>query len=124
LLAPLIDMMATPDIDKRFTANQALEFFLTLRSEMSEKELKCPIPRERAEKLSLWDGFSRWNGLSTEFVQRWEAYRELPPSLPRRLLRTFCKRHWGRNIIYYTRLIFQRIRNLFFFWQPTPIIRL
>ncbi|PFH49990.1 hypothetical protein AMATHDRAFT_146278, partial [Amanita thiersii Skay4041] len=120
LLAPLIDKMVTLDIDRRFTASQALEFFLRLRSEMSEEELKKRIPRDRPDVTAGWDEFRRWDSLPCGFIQRWAAYREPRPSLPRRLLRAFCRHHWGWNTVHYIRLILRWVHGSVFFWRPSP----
>ncbi|PFH49992.1 hypothetical protein AMATHDRAFT_86072 [Amanita thiersii Skay4041] len=119
LLAPLIDMMVTPDIDKRFAAQQ--EFFSKLKSEMEEEELKRTISTDIPEVTTPWRDFQRCNGLSNEFIQKWSAYRVPPPSVPRRILRAFCGHAWGWNTVHCIRRIFQTIRRFIFFWGPSRV---
>ncbi|PFH47061.1 hypothetical protein AMATHDRAFT_68490 [Amanita thiersii Skay4041] len=116
LLAPLLDMMLTPNEKKRFTAEQALEFFEKLRSEMSQEELKRQIPGD-LPATPAWHKFDRWRNLPRRFVETWSCYRQYPPSLPQRLLRKLCTYDRGWNLVYNMRLIFRTIGD-YILWRP------
>ncbi|KAF8884758.1 kinase-like domain-containing protein [Gymnopilus junonius] len=73
LLAPLIDRMLTADIEKRFSASQALDFTEYILSNVSQTTRSWRKPRS-------WSGGyyerDRWNDLPEDFVSTWASYRD------------------------------------------------
>lgn len=72
LLAPLIARMITPNIDKRFTAKEALAFAQTILPTISTLgEIKrAPLVGRYFYTFDLWEG------LPQSFVSEWASYRE------------------------------------------------
>ncbi|RXW23104.1 hypothetical protein EST38_g2731 [Candolleomyces aberdarensis] len=98
-LAPLLDMMVTRDIPKRFTARQALDFLEDRVSEMSPRELKKPIkPGDIEARSRVYDQYDRWQRLPPNFVQKWGHFREPPIPLMTKFLRWVysfaCMKHF------------------------------
>ncbi|KAH9477423.1 hypothetical protein JR316_0009636 [Psilocybe cubensis] len=75
LLAPLFDGMTTWELDKRFTASEALQFFNDRVSEIVEEQLgECP-QSENDSQLYYYDDYDRWKTLSPDFVEKWKVYK-------------------------------------------------
>ncbi|KAI0070377.1 hypothetical protein K474DRAFT_1687476 [Panus rudis PR-1116 ss-1] len=76
LLAPLFDKMTTHIIQERFTACEALSFFLNeIQTSLSDDLLDEPVELESAP-ICLVD--LCWRDLSPEFCTRWRSYRTPP----------------------------------------------
>ena len=57
MLAPLLDRMTTRDLQKRFTAAEALYFFGTMMSELTETQLQQP---HYEQNMYTYDQYDRW----------------------------------------------------------------
>ncbi|PPQ88578.1 hypothetical protein CVT25_009958 [Psilocybe cyanescens] len=78
MLAPLLDRMTTWELDRRFTASEALHFFEDRLSEVTDEQLQLGIYEERDKTQILYDKYDRWEGLSPDFLDKWAAYRTPP----------------------------------------------
>ncbi|KAG6852657.1 hypothetical protein H0H87_009530, partial [Tephrocybe sp. NHM501043] len=93
MLAPLLDRMTTRNVDQRFKASEALQFFeqyvvpLTTEDQMSSP---APEPTMDSEYVP-YDYYDRWQGLDPEFVEKWVAYREPPVPRHVQFLRYICE---------------------------------
>jgi hypothetical protein len=105
MLAPLMDRMTTMDLDRRFTASQALQFLEEFTSNMTEEELLIsPPPRS---ELVLYDEFDRWSGLPERFLMEWAHFREPKPPRSIRLIRCICTSDWGLSLVQLVRKAFR-----------------
>ncbi|KAH6905096.1 hypothetical protein BKA70DRAFT_506662 [Coprinopsis sp. MPI-PUGE-AT-0042] len=86
LLAPLLDGMTTRFIAKRFTAAQALDFLEARLAEtpVSELENAANLPPQEGTE---YDDYNRWEGLPSDFVEKWAVYRQSPVPLWVRFVR-------------------------------------
>ncbi|PPQ82543.1 hypothetical protein CVT25_007152 [Psilocybe cyanescens] len=113
ILAPLLDMMTCWDLRRRFTASEALQFLEDRMAEISEADLASKIvltkPRDPYKKYNECD---RWENLSPEFVERWQAYRETPLPWHIPLLRRVCKTQLGTLIVLRTRAFVFKFTSL------------
>ncbi|KDR82382.1 hypothetical protein GALMADRAFT_57318, partial [Galerina marginata CBS 339.88] len=99
LLAPLLDKMTARDLDRRFTASEALRFFEDMTSQLSQSELEVQTPqRERGEQLS-YDLYDRWSRVPADFARKWEIYKEPPLPWTTKVLCWLCERRWGHYIV-------------------------
>ncbi|KAF8909771.1 kinase-like domain-containing protein [Gymnopilus junonius] len=60
MLAPLLDKMTTRDLDHRFTALEALNFFDELFAQLTKEELECHIQTQFRELDLDYDEYDRW----------------------------------------------------------------
>lgn len=111
MLAPLLDMMTTRNISRRFTASEALTFFeeqvqpLTTRLE----NIAC---RRLRKYPTRYDEFDRWQYLDPEFKEKWAKFREAPVPFHIRMLRKICGRPWRWNLVNWVRYLAQVITHL------------
>jgi hypothetical protein len=98
-LAPLFDKMIARDVNRRFTAAQALSFFEEHVTTVPQKVLtRDPTPGEISSLA--WDEYDHWAGLPPMAVAHWQHLRE--PPLPRltAFLRHICGAYpWAELII-------------------------
>ncbi|PPR06492.1 hypothetical protein CVT26_004581 [Gymnopilus dilepis] len=80
-LAPLLDMMITRDLKRRFTASEALRFFEENISQMSALELEAPLEEDHSGGHLDYDEYDRWKELPLDLQKQWAMYRE--PPIPR-----------------------------------------
>ncbi|KAG6845144.1 hypothetical protein H0H87_000381 [Tephrocybe sp. NHM501043] len=91
MLAPLLDRMTTRNVDQRFKASEALQFFeqyvvpLTTEDQMSSRALR---PNKG---YVAYDYYDRWRGLDPKFVEKWVAFREPPVPRHVQFLRDICE---------------------------------
>ena len=87
MLAPLFDRMTTHDLTRRFTADEALEFFQNEYSQLTEEQLNCFATPDRGGSK-----FNRWDHIPPHLAEKWACHRTLPlpPSYP--VLRWICRR--------------------------------
>ncbi|KAF5325843.1 hypothetical protein D9611_000487 [Ephemerocybe angulata] len=109
LLAPLIDGMTTKTIQKRFTADQALEFLDASMDTLPKDKLEKPFSTERGNYVPYYDYDGRWSGLPAELVQRWAQYREPPLPKTTKLMRWLCE---NNQVATFVRLI-RRVGRFF-----------
>ncbi|KAF8880445.1 kinase-like domain-containing protein [Gymnopilus junonius] len=102
-LAPLLDRMTTRDLERRFTAYEALRFFEEMFSQMSETQLKTPYWVKESEVYLPFDEYDRWKDLPSDFVNKWSSYREPPIPLLTKFLRWLCGPEWAHHVIAYIR---------------------
>ncbi|KAF9474164.1 hypothetical protein BDN70DRAFT_816162 [Pholiota conissans] len=108
MLAPLLDRMTTWEIDKRFTAAEALQFFELMRSELTEEQLS--IKEYESEQFVPYELYDRWRGLPEDFTQKWALYRQPPVPLVMRILRHIYFSHYLPNhVIPSIRRFFSRL---------------
>jgi hypothetical protein len=101
MLAPLLDMMITFDIRKRFTAVQALQFLEGIYASLTPTELAARYPPLLRVPVELYD---RWQHLSPEFVQQWSVYRaSRQVSNTTKLLRWICEFRTGYSAVQWVR---------------------
>ena len=121
MLAPLFDRMLTHDLKRRFTADEALEFFQNEYSELTEQQLNrltYPHPYEEGS------GFDCWDRIPPHLAEKWACHRTppVPPSYP--VLRWICKKRpmehvvpWIRwllfSLVTFPRLILKSLQAIF-----------
>jgi hypothetical protein len=107
--------MLTHDLKRRFTADEALEFFQKEYLELTEQQLNCltyPHPFQDGSYVDCWDR------IPPHLAEKWACHRTLPvpPSYP--FLRWLCKKWPMEHIVPWTRwllfclMIFPRRRVL------------
>lgn len=120
MLAPLLDKMTTWDLNSRFTASEALQFFEERMAELSDEQLQVIFWDERLR--IPYNEYDRWEGLPICFVERWKAYRVAPLPWHMRFLRSLCQRRYFYYIVPKTRMFFYRLLSppRWFFTWITP----
>ena len=96
MLAPLLDMMTTRDIARRFTAAQALRFVEDIRRPLTAAQLATPhrlgTPYDLSrQRRKIYFEYDRWQHLPRAFQLAWAAYREPPEPTSRKIMRAV---HW------------------------------
>jgi hypothetical protein len=89
MLAPLLDKMTTRDIENRFTAAEALQFFEEMLPTVAEDQLNLE-EYEDPEEYIRYDLYNRWQYLPENFQKKWSAYRQLPTPVAAKVLRAIC----------------------------------
>ncbi|PPQ80618.1 hypothetical protein CVT25_001647, partial [Psilocybe cyanescens] len=124
MLAPLFDMMTHWDLDRRFTAYEALQFFEEhILSKLSEAVLYTDFTLIQFNFCEYRE-CNRWKGFPPDFVERWKAYRVAPYPWRRRLLRSLCERDYFCHFVPKTRLFFFRLFSVphwLYRWIVPPI---
>lgn len=71
-------MLVTKDINRRFTADEALRFLdEEVIAKSTEEQLSISErPGYLDEELASYEEYDRWKDLPAEFQQEWAAYRE------------------------------------------------
>ncbi|PPQ78844.1 hypothetical protein CVT25_010630 [Psilocybe cyanescens] len=110
ILAPLLDRMTTWDLERRFTASEALHFFEERLSEITKDQLQLQVDKDTDPQY--YDEYDRWTGLSPDFVEKWKAYRTPPLPWHMRFLRRICQVPYISHIVPRTRLFFYRLSLL------------
>ncbi|PPQ86316.1 hypothetical protein CVT25_005617 [Psilocybe cyanescens] len=123
MLAPLLDRMTTWDLDRRFTASEALQFFEERKSELTEEQLQADL--YEAQIRFRYDNYDRWEGLPLDFVEKWKAYRTAPLPWHLRFLRRLRQLPYFYYVMPITRRFFYRLsilpRRLFTLIIPSKI---
>ncbi|KAH7882305.1 hypothetical protein F5I97DRAFT_1909263, partial [Phlebopus sp. FC_14] len=99
MLAPLFDGMILRKIDKRFTAQEALQFFeqhVVPSVSPSQACARPPRPHIPTINPELYD---RWDGLDPEFVRTWDRYRLPRLTWSTRALRWICNYDIGYAVV-------------------------
>ncbi|PPQ80617.1 hypothetical protein CVT25_001646, partial [Psilocybe cyanescens] len=109
-LAPLLDMMTTWDLDRRFTASEALLFFEERLSEVPAEDLQVTVPNPFSDQHYLI--FNRWANVPPEFGERWKAYRTPPIPWRLKMLRFIYRHSINRHILPKIRLFFLRLASM------------
>ena len=95
LVAPLLEHMITDDVERRFTAFEALQFCDDIKSRATEEDLtKTTPPYLHDRPLQV-----PWSSLPPNFVAQWSLWRNPPPTYLKRLLRWADAFDWGHLII-------------------------
>ena len=105
MLAPLFDKMTTHDLKRRFTAEEALEFFQNEYSELTEEQLGCRTYYD-IDRSS----FDCWDCIPLHLAVKWACHRTppVPPSYP--VLCWLCKRRPMEHVLPWIRwLIFSLV---------------
>ena len=113
MFAPLLDQMTTRDLNRRFTASQALQFLENFASELTQEQLQSPPP-PWIGMIIPYESFDRWKGLPDKFIKDWGHFRELKPSFQIRLLRQLCDHPWGYKFVQWVRRISRFVSNVTF----------
>ena len=106
MLAPLFDRMLTHDLKRRFTADEALEFFQNEYSKLTEQQLNCLTYSHPFQDGSYIDC---WNRIPPHLAEKWACHR-LPPvpwSYP--FLRWLWKKRRMEHVLPWIRLFFSLI---------------
>ena len=107
LVAPLLERMITDDIERRFTAVEALQFCDDIKSRATEEDLTKSIPPHINDRpLQV-----PWNSLPSNFVAQWSLWRNPPPTYRTRLLRWIDEFEWGHTWIQLVRKVVRRLRG-------------
>ncbi|KAF8905818.1 kinase-like domain-containing protein [Gymnopilus junonius] len=109
-LAPLLDRMTTRDLERRFTAMEALQFFEDMFSKMTETQLGTPFWEDDLEVYVPYDKYNRWINLPPDFARTWAVYREPPIPLKTWFLRWLCRREWVYHTVAFIRWFTYRLR--------------
>ncbi|KAF9237119.1 hypothetical protein BU15DRAFT_49181 [Melanogaster broomeanus] len=110
MLAPFLDRMITRDIQTRFTASEALQFFEEhVLPSLSQQELDTHPPRS-VEYVDP-EEYDRWAGLDPQFVEAWSNYRL--PRLPwqTRVLRWICMHEVGMTCVRSIRKVARAVKG-------------
>ena len=103
LVAPLLEHMIADDMERRFTAVEALQFCDDIKLRATEEDLTTPIPRSTSVRpLEV-----PWKLLPPDFVAQWSHWRNAPPSYQKRLIRWVDAFDWGHAIIQLFRQAFR-----------------
>lgn len=82
VLAPFLDRLVTPDIATRYSATQALDAFLEMRSSLDPVFLSSTVPpplppHDSRFYFRRWLDHDRWAGLPSDFVKKHASLYEL-----------------------------------------------
>ncbi|KAF8875326.1 hypothetical protein CPB84DRAFT_1796562 [Gymnopilus junonius] len=111
-LAPLLDRMTTRDLERRFTALEALQFFEDMLSRMTETQLATPFWDDNFEVYLPFDKYDRWVNLPPDFTKTWAIYKEPPLPLITKLLRWICGYNWVYHTVAFIRWTIYRLAHL------------
>jgi len=103
LLAPLMDQMVTSNIQRRFTAAEALAFVEDIQSQLTPLQNSHPLPTKGDPQI--WFEIDKWTGLSDDFISKWSSFREdfYPPS--KRILNWILQSETGYQFIFWCRYL-------------------
>lgn len=100
MLAPLISGMVHPDIDKRFTASEALAFARSILPTISSLGAVFNTDHPRVAYFAL----DVWADLPENFVKEWDSHRYSVSSWTMRLKNhLYYDTTWGWDAMYYYR---------------------
>ncbi|KAH9477431.1 hypothetical protein JR316_0009644 [Psilocybe cubensis] len=114
VLAPLLDMMTTWDLKRRFTAAEALKFFEQSLSEMTQKELEVEI--SGSIHYENYSTYNRWQQMHPALMEKWKVYRTPPIPWHLKTLRAIYGRsaEYNLHIIPQTRRFFAGVMSMAF----------
>ncbi|KAF8909768.1 hypothetical protein CPB84DRAFT_1765442 [Gymnopilus junonius] len=114
MLAPLLDRMTTRNLQRRFTAFEALHFFEAMYSQLTEDDLGQLVETrfEFMELDLLYDEYDRWKRVPKAFAEKWDAYREPPIPWTTKTLRAICRKPWMCHVVPWIRWTFSVIWNV------------
>ena len=102
-LAPLLDGMATADLNKRFSAVEALAFLEAEKEKLTEDELNFRVDAAVASEARkhYWRTYDRWAHVPPELKKRWHSYRMAKPSWFGRFIRRVIESsYYGAYMVY------------------------
>ena len=94
MLAPLFDRMLTHDLKRRFTADEALEFFQKEYSELTEEQLNDFTPPNEGGS-----GSDCWDYIPPHLAEKWACHRTPPVPLSYPVLRWLCRRRPMEHVV-------------------------
>ena len=94
MLAPLFDRMTTHDLTRRFTADEALDFFQNEYSTLREEQLNRPVTPDRGGS-----SFDYWDHMPPYLAEKWAHHRTPPVPLSYPVLRWLCKRRPMEHVV-------------------------
>ncbi|KAF8905858.1 hypothetical protein CPB84DRAFT_1771358 [Gymnopilus junonius] len=97
-------MMTIRDLERRFTAVEALQLFKEMFSQLKETQLATPFWEDDLEVCVPYNKYDRWRNLPLHFTKTWAIYTEehLIP-LMTKFLRWLCRREWIYHTVVYIR---------------------
>jgi hypothetical protein len=98
--------MVTRNIPLRFNAMEALQFFEAILPEIPENVMNLVYSEKSVVSDYEWD---RWEGLPTDFIKKWESYKEPPLPFSTSVLRWICSFYYMRFIVPTVRLFCFRV---------------
>ena len=94
MLAPLFDRMTTHDLTRRFTADEALDFFQNEYSILREEQLNRPVTPDCGGS-----SFDYWDHMPPYLAEKWAHHRTPPVPLSYPVLRWLCKRRPMEHVV-------------------------
>jgi hypothetical protein len=94
MLVPLFDRMTTHDLTRRFTADEALEFFQNEYSELTEEQLNHLVAPNRGGSR-----FNCWDRIPPHLAVKWACHRTAPVPLSYPVLRWLCRRRPMEHVV-------------------------
>ncbi|KAF8909770.1 kinase-like domain-containing protein [Gymnopilus junonius] len=110
LLAPLLDRMTTRDLQRRFTASEALGFFEDMYSQMTQTELARWVDSRGRGGLP-YDQYDRWQRVPADFAKQWAIYKEPPIPWTTKVLRAICGIPWICHVVPWFRWFFFKLSS-------------
>lgn len=114
MLAPLLDMMTTRNIARRFTAAQALRFVDDIRRPLTAAQLATPHVDIESQSKRYFE-YDRWQHLPREFQAAWATHREPPEPSSRKFLRKvheWISDHFSPHITPHLRWLFVKVVSM------------
>ena len=94
MLVPLFDRMTTHDLTRRFTADEALEFFQNEYSQLTKEQLGCHTYYDSNRSSS-----ECWDLIPRHLAEKWACHRTPPVPLSYPVLRWLCKRRPMEHVV-------------------------
>ena len=110
LLAPLMDQIVTSNIQRRFTAAEALAFVEDIQSQLTPLQNSQLLPIKG--DLQIWCEIDKWTGLSDDFISKWSSFRENLYSPSKRFLSWICQSETGYKFIFWCQYLSLSISRL------------
>ncbi|KAF8904100.1 hypothetical protein CPB84DRAFT_1823673 [Gymnopilus junonius] len=105
-LAPLLDKMTTRNLESRFTASEALQFFEDMYSHLTEAEIQQTIGRRF--RTNFYYKYDRWVLVPPDFAKKWASYKEPPIPWTMQVIRYLCRRTWIYHVVAHVRWFFSK----------------
>ena len=105
MLAPFFDRMLTHDLNNRFTAEGALEFFQNEYSKLTAQQLNSRAYPSYKRDL----GFNCWDHIPPDLAKKWACHRTPPVPLSYIILRWLRKKRYMGHVLPWTRWFLFRL---------------
>jgi hypothetical protein len=108
-LAPLFDKMVAHDVHRRFTAQEALQFFESCVTTVPS-EAMAVFPNRAPRPRPTYEAYDRWAAVPPQLVREWGHLREVPVSGVQSFLRHTCKtRSWAGPTLRFVRRVLRLV---------------